>query len=160
MILIESEAAFAFLDRIVNSVMLKLNITRCNDSRNPEWRGFSYHLLVFKLTTLLFSAIWPFDDFLRCPAIRRFNLLARSADNIPIEHFWNELGRRMRQRCPTSLSQLATAPSENHGKLHFIKAFCCIILSMPPNDSPSYQNRFVVDISLISPCFVIKFLCF
>ena len=44
--------------------------------------------------------------------IRRIDWPARSPDLNPIEHLWDELGRRVRQRGPTSIAQLASVLKE------------------------------------------------
>lgn len=50
--------------------------------------------------------------FLQTSNIRRIDWPARSPDLNPIEHLWDELGRRVRQRGPTSIAQLATVLKE------------------------------------------------
>ena len=51
-------------------------------------------------------------QFLESSNIRRIDWPARSTDLNPMEHMWDELGRRVRQRGPTSLARLATVLKE------------------------------------------------
>lgn len=68
--------------------------------------------------------------FLETSNIRRIDWPARSPDLNPIEHLWDELGRRVRERRPTSIAQLAIVLKEEWDAIpqHKIRH---LILSMP-----------------------------
>ena len=68
--------------------------------------------------------------FLQTSNIRRIDWSARSPDLNPIEHLWDELGRRVRQRAPSSIAQLATVLKEEWDAIPQ-QRIRYLILSMP-----------------------------
>lgn len=84
--------------------------------------------LIFKLTTLLFSTIWTFDDFLRRSASEGSICQQEVRTTFPLSTCGMNLDEECDNAIPHHFLNWQLRP---HGKPFFIKAFCCLILSMP-----------------------------